>query len=163
VSAWRSAKAICSSVNRPFFIASGSSARSTTMPENSHSFLPAEKTGRTSGVLRMMAGAGRELAIAHLAQDAAQGRLRERDLELLPDPLHQIDQPPAHDAVDGGDRPRFDHRGERAAMRGTEPGRLAGRLAVEQAGRSSGVEPDHPVPDDLQPYAAHLRRIAARA
>src|SRR5882672_6414552 len=86
----------------------------------------------------MMAGPGRELAVAHLAQDAAQGRLRDRDLELFPDPLRQIDQPPAHDAMDGGDRARFDHRSECAAMRGIEQSRLAGRLAVEQAGRTIG-------------------------
>jgi len=48
-------------------------------------------------------------------------------------------------------------------MREVEQSRLAGRLAVEQARRPIGVEPHHPVPDDLQPYATHLRRCAARA
>src|SRR5579872_1672630 len=75
------------------------------------------KNGRRVGILRVMAGPGREFAIAHLVQDPAQGRFRNRDPELFPDPLDQIDQPPAHDAVDGGDRSRFDQRGKGAPMR----------------------------------------------
>jgi hypothetical protein len=50
-----------------------------------------------------MAGAGRELAIAHGPPFAAQGLLGDRDAELLPDPLDQITQAPAHPAVDGRD------------------------------------------------------------
>ena len=110
-----------------------------------------------------MAGPGRELAIVHLVQDAAHGRFRDHDLELFPDPLDQIDQPPAHHAMDSRDRSRFDQLAKGTAMLVLQTGRLAGRLAVEQARRPIGVEPDHPVPDDLQPYAAHLGRLGARA
>jgi len=41
----------------------------------------------------MVAWAGRELAVAHGPQLAAQGLLGHGDAELLPDPLDEIDQP----------------------------------------------------------------------
>ena len=41
-------------------------------------------------ILGVVTRAGRELAIAERAQVAAQGRLAERDLELLPDPQGEI-------------------------------------------------------------------------
>src|ERR1039457_1075161 len=106
------------------------------------------KSDRRVGVLRMMAGSGRELAVAHLVQNPAQGRFRGRDPELLPDPLDQIDQPPAHDTMDGRNRSRFDQLAKGASMLVLEQGRLAGCLPVEQSGRPVGVKPDDPVPDD---------------
>ena len=51
-----------------------------------------------------MTRAGRELAIAHRPQLAAQGLLGDRDPELVEHPLHEIDQAPAHDPVYGRDR-----------------------------------------------------------
>jgi hypothetical protein len=48
----------------------------------------------------MMAGAGRELAIAERAQDPAHRRLAHRDPELLPHPHRQVFQPPAYDPMD---------------------------------------------------------------
>jgi hypothetical protein len=53
--------------------------------------------------LGVVARAGRELAIAHGPQFAAQGLLGDRDAELLPEPLDQINQASAHHAVDGRD------------------------------------------------------------
>src|SRR5215210_8131336 len=50
-------------------------------------------------ILGMVAGAGRELAIAERAQFAAQRRLADRDLEFLPEPEGEILQPPAHHAM----------------------------------------------------------------
>ena len=50
-----------------------------------------------------MARAGRELAIVHGPQLPAQRLLGDGEAELLPEPLDQIDQAPAHHAVDGRD------------------------------------------------------------
>ena len=68
----------------------------------------------------MMAGAGRELAIAERTQDPAQRCLAHRDPELLPDPQ------PGHQNVDG--------RGEVAGPRAREK---APPLAVWSKVRSS--------------------------
>ena len=66
--------------------------------------------------LGMMARAGGELAIAHGAQFPAQGLLGDGDAEFLPDPLAQIDQPPAHHAMNRRDRAALDHLRKRCAM-----------------------------------------------
>src|ERR1700731_1383880 len=65
------------------------------------------KSRRGFLVLRMMARSRRELAKAHMPQLAAERRLGDRDPELFEEPLRQIDQPPAHDAMQGGNRPIF--------------------------------------------------------
>ena len=118
--------------------------------------------GRLVGVLRMMAGPSRELVITHLVQDAARGRFRDRDPELIPYPVDHIDQPPAHDVMDGGDG-CFDQLGKGTSMHVFKPGRLTGRLPVERTRRPISVETDDPVPDDLKPNSAHGRRPDARA
>ena len=106
---------------------------------------------------------GREFAIAHGAQLTAQRLLRDREPELLPKPLAEIDQPPAHHAVDRGRRPGLDHRRECRALRHAQPRRLARCLAVDQAWRARRVEPQHPVAHDLQRHAAEPRRHAPRS
>jgi hypothetical protein len=60
-----------------------------------------------------MAGASRKLAIAHLAQHAAQRLLGDDDAEFLENPLPEIDDPPAHDPMNRRDRPALDERRER--------------------------------------------------
>src|SRR6202030_586153 len=65
------------------------------------------KSRRGFLVLPMMARSRRELAKAHMPQLAAERRLGDRDPELFEEPLRQIDQPPAHDAMQGGNRPIF--------------------------------------------------------
>jgi len=55
----------------------------------------------------MMARSRRELAKAHMPQLAAERRLGDRNPELFEEPLRQIDQPPADDAMQGGNRPIF--------------------------------------------------------
>ena len=65
----------------------------------------------------MVARARRKLAIAHRAQLAAQRLPGDDDAELLEDPLAEIDDPPAHDAVDGRDRSALQSRGDGGAMR----------------------------------------------
>ena len=52
----------------------------------------------------MVAGARRQLDIAQLLQLSPHRRLVERYRKFLMKPLHQIDQPPANDAVDRRDR-----------------------------------------------------------
>ena len=62
-----------------------------------------------------MAGASRKLAIAHLAQHAAECLLGDDDAEFLENPLPEIDDPPAHDPMNRRDRPALDDRRERRA------------------------------------------------
>jgi len=100
--------------------------------------------------LGMVAWPSRELPIAKGAQFAAQCLPSDADPELLPQPLAEIDQPPAHDTVDGIDRTTFDDCCQRRPMRLGQPRRRPGRLAIDQAIRSFRVEPQHPVPNDLQ-------------
>ena len=51
-----------------------------------------------------MAGTSRELAISHGAQFPAQCLLGDDDAEFLENPLAEIDDPPAHDAMNRRDR-----------------------------------------------------------
>jgi len=83
----------------------------------------------------MMAGTGRELAITHGAQFAAQRLLGDDDAKLLEDPLAEVHDPPAHDPMDRRDRAALDDRGERGPVRAIQPGSLSGRLAIDQAFR----------------------------
>ena len=66
--------------------------------------------------LRMMTLTGRELAIAHGAQFAAQRLLGHDDTKLLPNPATEIDDPPSHHAVYRRDRTALDDRGQRSSM-----------------------------------------------
>src|SRR5829696_4589358 len=91
-----------------------------------------------------------ELAIAQRPPLTAQGLLRDRDPELLPEPLDQIDETPTHYSVHRRDRAIIDARHQRRSMRVGEPRGLAGRLAVDQTFRAMGVELHDPVPHDLQ-------------
>src|SRR5512139_1038260 len=77
-------------------------------------------------------------------------------------PLRQIDQPPAHDAMDRRDRATLDHVGDGLTLEVIELGRLTRRLAVHESVRSASVEAQHPVPDDLKPDTADLGRLGAR-
>jgi hypothetical protein len=77
--------------------------------------------------------------------------------------LAEIAQPPAHHAVDRGDRPLVDLCGQGLAVFVGQQRRGAGRLAVEQSCRPLGVETHHPVAHDLQGHVAQPRRLRARA
>ena len=61
------------------------------------------------------------------------------------------------------DRPRFDNLTQRRTLGCPENGAIARCLAIDQPARPFGVEPKHPVPDDLQPHTAHRRRLTTRA
>src|SRR4051794_14816714 len=106
-----------------------------------------------------MARAGRELAVVHGPQLPAQRLLGDGEAELLPEPLDQIDQAPAHHAVDGRDRARIDPGHQGRAMRIGEPRRGPGRSAGPEALRSPRVEAQHPIAHDLQRHAADLSRL----
>jgi hypothetical protein len=69
--------------------------------------------------------------------------------------LRQIDQPQAHHAMDSGDWAALDHPRNGLAMGIIELRGLARRFAVQQAVRPPGIEPQHPISNDLKPDAAH--------
>ena len=103
------------------------------------------------GRLRMMLRSSRELAIAHRTQFPAHGLGRNDHPMLLEHPSAEVDKSPAHDAVNGRDRPVLDHAGKRGAVIVRQPRSFPRRLAGDQAGRTAGVELDDPVPHDLKP------------
>ena len=111
----------------------------------------------------MMAGAGRELAIAERTQDPAQRCLAHRDPELLPDPHRQVFQSPAYDPMDRRHRTALDHRCQSLALDGVQLARMARRLAVREPLGAMRVEPQHPVPDRLQADPADAGCLRARA
>src|SRR5688572_32682118 len=80
-----------------------------------------------------MTRSGRELAIAHGPQLAAQRLLGDGDAELIPEPLDQIDQAPPHHAVDGRDRTLIDDGLQGFSLLAIEPRSGAGRSAGQQA------------------------------
>ena len=120
---------------------------------------------RLGGVLVVGAVArpGRQLAEAHRPQLPAQGLLGDPDAVLLPHPLRQIDQSPAHDTMDRRDRAALDDAGERLALGVVELGRPSRRLAIDETLRPPGIEPQHPVADRLQTDTANARRLPTRA
>ena len=80
----------------------------------------------------MVARTGREFAVAQSAQLPAERLLGDGDAELLEYPLRQIDQPPAHDAVDSWDRTALDHPHNGLALRIIELRGLTRRFAVQE-------------------------------
>src|SRR6202035_5396365 len=114
--------------------------------------------------LLVMTGTSRELTISHGAQFPAQCLLGDDDAEFLEDPLAEVDDPPAHDAMHGRDRAALEYRGERGAVRAVQTRRLSGRLAINQPSRPMGVELHHPIANDLERHPADFRRLGpARA
>src|SRR5262245_38898339 len=103
------------------------------------------------GVLGIMARPGGELAKTERTQFAPQCLPAHRYAELIPKPLHEIEKPPAHHAVEIGPRPSFDSLGESGALRIGETRRFAGRLAIAKAIRPLCIETHHRVADNLKP------------
>jgi hypothetical protein len=110
-----------------------------------------------------MARSGRQLAEAHRPQLPAQGLLGHPDAVFLPQPLRQIDQPPAHHPMHGRDRAALDHTRQCLALGVVELGHTARRLAVDQTVQPVGIEPQYPITDRLQPDPADPRRVGTRA
>jgi hypothetical protein len=96
--------------------------------------------------LGMMAWPSGEPAIAQAIQIAAQRLSGDADPELLPQPLAEIDQTPAHDAMDGRDRTALDGGRQRRAMVVVQPRLRTRRLAIDQTIRSCLVESAAPSP-----------------
>ena len=82
-----------------------------------------------------MARAGRELAIVHGPQLAAQRLLGDGEAELLPEPLDEVDQTPAHHAVDGRNGPLLDDDLQGLSVLIVEP-----RRSPLARGRSGGPQ-----------------------
>ena len=112
--------------------------------------------------LGMVARARGQLAIVHRAQPATERPPRHVDPELLPQPLAQVDQPPADYAVDGRNGSALDHGHQCCALLVVEPRRLAWRLAADQAIRPVRVALHGPVPNGSQRHASDRRSLAAR-
>jgi hypothetical protein len=112
--------------------------------------------------LSMMAGTGRELAITHCAQFAAQRLLSDNHVEFLVYPLTEIDDPPSHDVVNRRDWTALDDRRQRRTVLIAQPRRLSRSLAIEQTLRPMGVELQHPISNDLKRHAANLRCFRPR-
>lgn len=102
-------------------------------------------------VLGMVAMSRLEFDVAQLLQVTADGGLVKRDRKFLMEPLRQIDQLPAHHPVDGRDRAALDNVDQGLALHIAQPRTRARRLAIQQSIRSTGIEPDHPVPHNLKP------------
>src|SRR5271166_2532778 len=92
---------------------------------------------------------------------AAQRLLGDDDAEFLVNPLAEIDDPPSHHAMNGGDRAALDDRGQRGSVRIVQPRRLSWRLAINQTVRPVRVELEHPIANDLKRHTANLRRLGA--
>ena len=107
----------------------------------------------------MVARTGRQFAVAQGAQFPAERLLGDGDAELLEYPLRQIDQPPAHYAVDSRDRAALDHPHNGLALHIVELRWLTRRFAVQETVGTPRVEPQHPIPDDLKSDAADLRGL----
>jgi len=105
----------------------------------------------------MMARTRRELAVAERPQLAAQRRLAQRYPELVPEPLHQVLQPPAHHAMDSRNRAALHQGPQGLAVAGAQLADIPRRLAVNQAFGPMGVEPHHGSP---APSAGRPRRPA---
>ena len=106
-----------------------------------------------------MSGTRRKLAIAHGAQFPAQGLPGDDDTEFFENPLAEIDDPPPHDAMNGRDRTALDDRGQGGSVRVVETRRLSRSLPVDQTRWTIGVEPEHPIANDLKRHAANPGRL----
>ena len=86
-----------------------------------------------------MARPRRELTKAEVPQFAAERLLCDRDPELVKDPLRQIDETPAHDAMDGWDRALLHDLSQRLALAVVENAGSARRFAVQETIRPLNI------------------------
>ena len=110
-----------------------------------------------------MARPCRELAEAHGAQLATERLFGDRNSKLFKDPLRQIDEAPAHDAMDSRDGAILHDPPQRLALAVVENASSARRLAVQKTIETFRVETDNPVAHDLHSHAAGPGRVRARA
>ena len=94
---------------------------------------------------------------------AAQNLFGDQQSIFVEHPPHEINQPPAHDVVDRGDRPCLNHGDERAPLFVVEQGRTSGRFAIDEAVRPLGVEAKHPIAERLQANPSEPSRVRPHA
>ena len=111
----------------------------------------------------MMARPRGELDVAQLPQLAPHRGHIQRDRKFVMKPLHQIGQPPANNAVDRRDGTLLDDLYKRLPLSIGKDRALPGSLAIKQAVRAAGVEPDHPIAHGLQRHTADFGRLAPTA
>ena len=111
----------------------------------------------------MMARTGGELGKTERLEFAPEGCLVNLDAELLKDPAHKVFAPPSYDAVDAHDRTALNDLSQGAALLLVQLCGTAWRFEVDEPGRATFVEPQHPIPNDLKRHAAKPSRIRARA
>lgn len=111
----------------------------------------------------MMARSCREFAIAGTTKLTAQRLLADREPELVPDPLHQVDQSPPHYAMGCRDWSSFDNTQQRMPLLSAEQWQSTRHLAVDQTVRATHVEPHHSVVHDLKTDTADVGRLALAA
>ena len=112
-------------------------------------------------VLGMMARPGRELGITQGAQLPAQGLPAHRQAELIAQPLHQINQPPAHHTMDRRQRAALDDRQQTLAVSLLKDQRFTRPLTIQQTVRAIGVETQYPVSNSLNADISGARRFRA--
>lgn len=101
-----------------------------------------------------------QLAVASVAKLAAQGLLADGQIELAPDPLHQVDKPPAHHAVRGRDRPSLDDADKRTTLPIAQQRFRVWRIAIDKNIGTRARLTALPVPNDLKADAAKASRFA---
>jgi hypothetical protein len=99
----------------------------------------------------------------HGAQLPAQRLLADPDRERVPNPLRQIDQPPAHDTMQGRGRTIPDDLRQGPALSVIQQSHATGRNRIDQSARTRGVEPQHPIANRLKTDATDPRRRATCA
>lgn len=97
----------------------------------------------------MVARPRRKLHTAQLSHLAADRRVIHRYLELVADPLRQIDQSPADDPMDRYIRPAIHDWCQGLALGIIELGLVSKRLAVEKAIGTARIKAHNPVAHDL--------------
>src|SRR5580704_1982191 len=110
-----------------------------------------------------MARPRRELAKTHVPQFPAERLLGDLEAKLLEQPPREIDQPPANDAMDGGEGAVLHDPPQHLALSVVANASSARRLAVQKTIETFGVETDNPVAHDLHADAAGPGRVRARA
>ena len=110
-----------------------------------------------------MSWASRKLAVAHSPHFATQGLLAHRDVELFPNPSHQITQTPPNDAVKIGCRSAFYGFRQGRSLFVVQERRFARCLAINQAIGTTIIETHDPVANDLNCHATEPRGVTTRA
>jgi hypothetical protein len=88
--------------------------------------------------------------------------IRDRDAELLLDPLHQIAGPPAHHIVHGGDRALIHQRCQLGLLGQRQLRGCPWRAVIDQPLRAALIEAMDPIAQRLPVHAPDLRRRRAR-